>query len=81
MARRRGLKMMIFGAAAAALAGAPLAHAAGGGPVRAPLCTEGGRRWIEIDFGGEAPEDDTRRAPCHAASLPDRKFSKPRGLR
>lgn len=81
MVRRRTLKLLIYAAPAAVLAVGPFAHIAGGGPVRAALCAEGGRRWVEIDFGGDSPDDERRTAPCHAAFLPDRKSVKPRGLR
>lgn len=83
MTRGRRSRLITYGAAAAALAGAPVAEAAGdavGGPLRASLCAKGGRRIIEIDFGGDAPDDEKRSAPCHAACIPDRKSVKPRRL-
>lgn len=84
MGRRQGLKLMACGVVAVALAVAPVAsaaRAADAGAYRALLCAEGTQRFIEIGFGGDAPEDNGSHAPCHAACLTDRKPAKPRSLR
>jgi hypothetical protein len=70
---------MVCGAGAAALAVAPAFGAASiesDGVVRAALCAEGGRRTIEIDFGGDEPQERSRHSPCHAVFMAERKVTK-----
>ena len=84
MARRRMLWTLIYGAGAAVLAAAPAFSAASvkrRGAVQATLCAEGGRRIVEIDIGGDEPQERSRHSPCHAVCLPGRKSTKSQGTR
>lgn len=75
---------MVCGAGAAALAAAPAVSAArieSDGIVRAALCGEGGRRTIEIDLGGDEPQERSRHSYCHAVFMGERKAPKWREIR
>jgi len=78
MSNRKRAYVLACGAACAALASAPaLASASQAGIVRAPLCADGGRSVIEIDFsGGGGRRDDRSHSSCHIACLSERKAPK-----
>lgn len=80
MARRQRFKRMIRSAAAAlvGVSASGAAMTADSGGVSASLCAEGGRRFVKVDFGRDAPDDKSRQGPCHVACIPDWKGKKSR---